>query len=548
MSKGALTQTLPSLVRKGSKAPLTPFIDLYTIDGYYAFLVCFVFRLMCISRGDLPMAIYHLSAKILGRSGGKSAVASCAYQFRMNAKSELTGERFAYKRKNKESEVLSSGLIFSEEMRKNDFARNPIKFWNEVEKKEDRKNSRFARDFIIALPSEFTLEQNKDVLTKWFYNNFASRGIAGTLAIHAPSKEGDERNLHAHIMTATRFLDKNGWGKKDREANDKEFLLKIREDWANIVNDKFKEIGLDEKIDHRTLEAQGIDREPQKHLGVVKTAMIRKGKKLERVEVFKDKKTELEIIVTNEELAKELNKNSFFLELLESSKIVKEILEQREKETKEEKVSSENLVSKRTQELMQMSSSNWQEFVRNIAQEQKALETKEGLNYMQLNIKKIESVFEERYRKEKNKLNEFERQKPKNQEERATGIFAVGKVYKADYGERFKDYDKYFAHQGHIKYKYSEEWTKQNEMTLKEKGRLEDVQNKAYYKIKDHILNVPELRDEMKEYIKNKFVNSSEYENLRINTVAYNQIKDEKNREIQNQKRDKDRGYNGYER
>lgn len=494
------------------------------------------------------MAIYHLSAKILGRSGGKSAVASCAYQMRMNAKSEITGERFAYKRKNKESEVLSSAMFLTKEMQSNNFTKDPIDFWNEVEKKEDRKNSRFARDFIIALPSEFTLEQNKDVLTKWFYNNFASRGIAGTLAIHAPSKEGDERNLHAHIMTATRFLDKNGWGKKDREANDKEFLLKIREDWANIVNDKFKEIGLDEKIDHRTLEAQGIDREPQKHLGVVKTAMIRKGKKLERVEVFKDKKTELEIIVTNEELAKELNKNSFFLELLESSKIVKEILEQREKETKEEKVSSENLVSKRTQELMQMSSSNWQEFVRNIAQEQKALETKEGLNYMQLNIKKIESVFEERYRKEKNKLNEFERQKPKNQEERATGIFAVGKVYKADDGERFKDYDKYFAHQGHIKYKYSEEWTKQNEMTLKEKGRLEDVQNKAYYKIKDHILNVPELRDEMKEYIKNKFVNSSEYENLRINTVAYNQIKDEKNREIQNQKRDKDRGYNGYER
>lgn len=494
------------------------------------------------------MAIYHLSAKILGRSGGKSAVASCAYQFRMNAKSELTGERFAYKRKNKESEVLSSGLIFSEEMRKNDFARNPIKFWNEVEKKEDRKNSRFARDFTIALPSEFTLEQNEKLLIKWFYNNFTKRGIGGTFAIHAPSKEGDERNLHAHVMTATRFLTKDGWGKKDREANDKEFLLKIREDWANIVNEKFKEIGLDKRIDHRTLEAQGIDREPQKHLGVVKTAMIRKGKKLERAEVFKDKKTELEIIVTNEELAKELNQNSFFMDLLHSSKFLKEIFAQREKEKQEQQVSAENVVNKRTQELMQMSPTQWQEFVRSYSQDQKALETKEGLNYMQINIKKIESVFDERYRKEKNKLNEIERHKPRDQEERATGIFSVGKVYRADDGEQFKDYDKYFAHQGHIKYKYSEEWTKQNEMTLKEKGRLEDVQNKAYYKIKDHILNVPELREEMKEYIKNKFVNSSEYENLRINTVTYNQIKDEKNREIQNQKRDKDRGYNGYER
>ena len=112
------------------------------------------------------MAIYHLSAKILGRSGGKSAVASCAYQMRMNAKSEITGERFAYKRKNKESEVFSSAMFLTKEMEVINFTKNPIDFWNEVEKKENRKNSQFARDFTIALPFEFTLEQNKDVLTK----------------------------------------------------------------------------------------------------------------------------------------------------------------------------------------------------------------------------------------------------------------------------------------------------------------------------------------------------------------------------------------------
>jgi hypothetical protein len=84
-------------------------------------------------------------------------------------------------------------------------------------------------------------------------------------------------------MLTMRTVDKNGFGNKEREWNKKDMLLKWREKWADVCNEMLREKGFDERIDHRTLKAQGIDREPTIHVGVKSKAMERKGIINERV-------------------------------------------------------------------------------------------------------------------------------------------------------------------------------------------------------------------------------------------------------------------------
>jgi ATP-dependent exoDNAse (exonuclease V) alpha subunit len=80
-----------------------------------------------------------------------------------------------------------------------------------------------------------------------------------------------EGNPHAHIMLTTREVGADGFGKKNRDWNSKSLLISWRKNWANICNEKFREKGLRARIDERTLEAQGIDREPTIHLNNFKS-------------------------------------------------------------------------------------------------------------------------------------------------------------------------------------------------------------------------------------------------------------------------------------
>ena len=224
------------------------------------------------------MSLYHLHCDVIGRSKGKSAVGSFLYQFREKGKNEEFGKTQNYTR-NKDKPLFTGFIAPKNSAFQPKNHKEILKFWNEVQKKENRKNSQFARDFDIALQDELTLEQNAECLKKWLDENYTSRGLCSSVAIHPPHKneKGESnKNLHAHIMVALRKVDQDGWTEKDREGNDREFMRKIRKSWADIVNAKFKELGINQHIDERTLEEQGIDREPQKHKGVVKTAIERK--------------------------------------------------------------------------------------------------------------------------------------------------------------------------------------------------------------------------------------------------------------------------------
>ena len=226
------------------------------------------------------MSLYHLHCDIIGRSGGKSAVGSYLYQAREKGKNEEMGKTQNYTR-NKDKPLLTGFIAPKNSAFQPKKHKEILNFWNEVQKKENRKNSQFARDFDIALQDELSLEQNTECLYKWIQENWASRGLCSSVAIHPPHtdhKGESNKNLHAHIMVALRKVDQDGWTEKDREGNDREFMRKCRKSWADIVNAKFKELGINQHIDERTLEEQGIDRQAQKHNGVVKTAIERKEK------------------------------------------------------------------------------------------------------------------------------------------------------------------------------------------------------------------------------------------------------------------------------
>ncbi|MFW1912105.1 MobA/MobL family protein, partial [Acinetobacter ursingii] len=78
------------------------------------------------------------------------------------------------------------------------------KVWNLAEKSENRKDARTAREWVIALPDELDEEQRKD-LAREFAQSLVDRfGVVADLAIHAPSKCGDDKNHLAHILLTTR--------------------------------------------------------------------------------------------------------------------------------------------------------------------------------------------------------------------------------------------------------------------------------------------------------------------------------------------------------
>ena len=131
------------------------------------------------------MSLYHLHCDVIGRSKGKSAVGSYLYQFREKGKNEELNKTQNYTR-NKDKPLFTGFVAPKNSAFQPKTHKEILNFWNEVQKKENRKNSQFARDFDIALQDELTLEQNAECLKKWIDENYTSRGLCSSVAIHPP--------------------------------------------------------------------------------------------------------------------------------------------------------------------------------------------------------------------------------------------------------------------------------------------------------------------------------------------------------------------------
>ena len=205
------------------------------------------------------MAIYHLHAQIIGRSSGRSSVAAAAYRAGVKITNERDGITHDYTRK---QGIAHTEIILPQNA--------PLEFadrytlWNAVEQAEKRRDAQTAREMDIALPLEFDHEEQIELIREYVRNNFTDQGMCADIAIH---DKGDG-NPHAHVMLTTRHISPDGFGGKNRDWNNKALLESWRESWADICNERFKQKRLDIQIDHRTLDAQGIDREPTIHTGL----------------------------------------------------------------------------------------------------------------------------------------------------------------------------------------------------------------------------------------------------------------------------------------
>jgi ATP-dependent exoDNAse (exonuclease V) alpha subunit len=212
------------------------------------------------------VAIYHLSVKAISRSAGRSATAAAAYRAGCLITDERTGELHDYRRK---GGVESADIVLPDGAP--EWATDRAKLWNAAELAEKRKDACVAREFEVALPSELSPTERRRLALD-FAKDMANReGCAVDVAIHAPGKEGDNRNHHAHILRTTRKVEVDGMGAKldtekaGRKRSDD--LEAVRAKWAELTNERLRENGIAARVDHRSFEAQGIDREPTKHLG-----------------------------------------------------------------------------------------------------------------------------------------------------------------------------------------------------------------------------------------------------------------------------------------
>ncbi|MCH5260226.1 MAG: MobA/MobL family protein [Lachnospiraceae bacterium] len=295
------------------------------------------------------MAIYHLEAKVVSRGTGRSAVAAAAYMSCSQILNDYDGVQHDYTRK----QGLVWQQIFLPEHAPAEWQDRSV-LWNAVEENEKTKDSRLAREFVVALPIELKQPEWQELLTEFVQDQFVSDGMCADVCIH----DTDGHNPHAHIMLTVRPLDEqgkwqyktekeylcvrkgeergftssefktaqaDGWekqyqykvGKKKvymppsaAEAqgyervskypkstkygrqnpisarwNSDEQLVLWREAWADTVNQSLERSGMEERIDHRSHAARGLDEQPTVHEGVIARAMERKGIVADRCEL-----------------------------------------------------------------------------------------------------------------------------------------------------------------------------------------------------------------------------------------------------------------------
>lgn len=192
---------------------------------------------------------------------------------------ERTGEIHDYTRK--------GGVVASEVILPGGGTMERAALWNKVEAHHKRGDATVAREFVVALPAELDPTQRQD-LARSYARELADRyRVAVDVNVHAPGKDGDQRNHHAHILLSACYASTAGaLGKKAVELDpihcQRHGLANVveveRERWERLANQALEKAGQEARIDHRSLEAQGIyDRAPTVHLGPDATAIKRRG-------------------------------------------------------------------------------------------------------------------------------------------------------------------------------------------------------------------------------------------------------------------------------
>jgi ATP-dependent exoDNAse (exonuclease V) alpha subunit len=234
---------------------------------------------ICHSRAAPDMAIYFLNLKTFGRSNGSGAVSAAAYRAGERIKDERTGRTYDHTDR---QDVMHKQIVLPSEFSSDavSWARDRTSLWNSAESAESRINARVAREYLVALPAELSTEQQLKLARTFSYELADRYRFAVDLSIHEPRKfpGSDPRNFHAHLLATTREVGVEGLGAKTSlewaDTRRREMgmgpaineLMHVRERWANVTNEALQEAHLTARIDHRSLQEQGVDREPRPYL------------------------------------------------------------------------------------------------------------------------------------------------------------------------------------------------------------------------------------------------------------------------------------------
>ncbi|KEO90711.1 conjugal transfer protein TraA [Erythrobacter longus] len=225
------------------------------------------------------MAIFHFSAKVIGRSSGRSAVAAAAYR---------AGERLHDERIDRTHDFTNkAGVLQSEVMLPKGAPKafaDRATLWNAVEAAEKRKDAQLSREVEFALPRELSKKDNIKLAREFVKADFVEKGMIADLNVHWDIGEDGKAKPHAHVMLTMREVTKDGFGAKVRDWNKTALIEQWRERWADHVNRALAERDIDARIDHRSLEAQGIALEPQDKIGPAASRIGGRGLEAERIE------------------------------------------------------------------------------------------------------------------------------------------------------------------------------------------------------------------------------------------------------------------------
>lgn len=206
------------------------------------------------------MAIFHLSAKIVSRETGRTALGAAAYRSGERLQQEgIGGVLHDYSRK---EGVAHTEILAPEHAPA--WARDRSTLWNEVDRNERRRDAQLAREVELALPVELGLAEQVELLRAYAKTQFVDRGMVADIAIH----HDNPRNPHAHILLTLREIDGKGFGAKQRSWNSKEQLRSWREAWATETNEHLARAGHDVRVDHRSFADQGLTLTPGRKIGL----------------------------------------------------------------------------------------------------------------------------------------------------------------------------------------------------------------------------------------------------------------------------------------
>lgn len=232
------------------------------------------------------MAIFHISFSNISAGKGRSAIASAAYRSGEKLFDDKEGRQYFYARS-----VMPESFILTPKNAP-EWASNREQLWNEVEKKDRKSNSRYAKEFNVALPVELSESEQKELLTKYVQENFVDQGMVADVAIHRDHPD----NPHAHVMLTNRPFNPDGsWGLKAKtqyikDENGKQLLTKSgfpkqrkiwlvdwdkkekinewRKNWALSVNQFLAQKKIPDRISEKSFVDQGIQETPTQHEGI----------------------------------------------------------------------------------------------------------------------------------------------------------------------------------------------------------------------------------------------------------------------------------------